>query len=166
MFISNQVKLPEVRRKFQLTLNNMGIRDTNSCIVKNPHRTLQLVFHSCSFTSRFIQMWIMEYVFIERASLLARGKESTCQCRRYRFNPWVRKIPGRRKWQLTPVFLPGKSHRQRNLASYSQCGHKRVWHDLAIKEQQFIENNAYKLTHIVQIPVVQGSTTYNQKFSH
>ena len=39
------------------------------------------------------------------------GKESTCQwrrCRRHRFNIWVRKIPWRRKWQPTPVFLPGK----------------------------------------------------------
>ena len=31
------------------------------------------------------------------------------------FDPWVRKIPWRRKWQLTPVFLPGKSHGQRSL---------------------------------------------------
>ena len=38
------------------------------------------------------------------------GKESTCQCRRGGFGPWVRKIPWRRKWQLTPVFLPGKFH--------------------------------------------------------
>ena len=38
------------------------------------------------------------------------GKESTCQCRRSGFNPWVRKIPWRRKWQPTPVFLPEKSH--------------------------------------------------------
>ena len=37
------------------------------------------------------------------------GKESTCQCRRLRFNPWVRKIPWKRKWQPTPVFVPGKS---------------------------------------------------------
>ena len=35
------------------------------------------------------------------------GKESTCQCRRFGFKPWVRKIPWRRKWQPTPVFLPG-----------------------------------------------------------
>ena len=28
-----------------------------------------------------------------------RGKESTCQCRRCRFHPWVRKIPWRKKWQ-------------------------------------------------------------------
>ena len=38
------------------------------------------------------------------------GKESTCQCKRLRFDPWVRKIPWRRKWQPTPVFLPRKSH--------------------------------------------------------
>ena len=35
------------------------------------------------------------------------GKESTCQCRRHGFDPWVGKILWRRKWQPTPVFLPG-----------------------------------------------------------
>ena len=34
----------------------------------------------------------------------------------------VEKIPWRRKWQPTPVFLPGKSHGQRSLAGYSPCG--------------------------------------------
>ena len=46
------------------------------------------------------------------------------QCRRPRFNSWVGKIPWRRKWQSTPVFLPGKSHGQRSLAAYSPWGHK------------------------------------------
>ena len=36
----------------------------------------------------------------------------------------VRKIPWRRKWQPTPVFLPGKSHGQRSLEGYSPWGHK------------------------------------------
>jgi len=36
------------------------------------------------------------------------GKESTCQCRRHRFGPWVRKIPCSRKQLPTPVFLHGK----------------------------------------------------------
>ena len=52
----------------------------------------------------------------------ASGKESACQCRRCqrcRFDPWVRKIPWRKKWQPTPVFLPGKSHGQRSLVGYS-----------------------------------------------
>ena len=41
-----------------------------------------------------------------------RGKESTCQCKRHSFDPWVSKIPSRRKWKPTPVFLPRKSHGQ------------------------------------------------------
>ena len=42
------------------------------------------------------------------------GKEPACQCRRCRFNPWVRKPPWRRKRQPTPVFLPGESHGQKS----------------------------------------------------
>ena len=51
------------------------------------------------------------------------------------FNPWVGKIPWRRKWQPTPVFLPGNSHGQRSLAGYSPWGHKTVRHDLVTKQQ-------------------------------
>ena len=50
------------------------------------------------------------------------GKESTCQCRRCKrlgFNPWVRKIPWRKKWLPTLVFLPSKYHRQSSLVGYS-----------------------------------------------
>ena len=63
-------------------------------------------------------------------------KESTCQCRRHRFNPRVGKVSWRRKCQSTPVFLPGKSHGQRSLVGYNQRGHKRVGHDWAKKQQQ------------------------------
>ena len=42
------------------------------------------------------------------------GKGSDCQCRRLGFDLWVRKIPWRKKWQPTPVFLTGKSHGQRS----------------------------------------------------
>ena len=47
------------------------------------------------------------------------GKEPTCQCGRCGFDPWDGKTPWRRKWQHTPVFLPGKSHGQRSLVGYS-----------------------------------------------
>ena len=53
--------------------------------------------------------------------------ESACQgrwCKRWGFNPWVGKIPWSRKWQLTPVFLPGKFQGQRSLADYSPWGDK------------------------------------------
>ena len=46
----------------------------------------------------------------------------------------VGKIPWKRKWQPTPIFLPGKSHGQRSLAAYSLWGHKRVAHNLATKQ--------------------------------
>ena len=46
------------------------------------------------------------------------GKESACQCKRHKrrgFNPWAGKIPWRRAWQPTPVFLSGEFHGQRSL---------------------------------------------------
>ena len=46
------------------------------------------------------------------------GKEFACQCKRRKFNPWVRKIPWSRKWQPAPVILPGKFQGQRSLAGY------------------------------------------------
>ena len=52
----------------------------------------------------------------------ASGKEPVCQCKRLAMQ--VGKIPWRRKWQPTPVFLPGESHGQRSLAGYSPWGCK------------------------------------------
>ena len=46
------------------------------------------------------------------------------QCRKHRFDPWARKISWRRKWQPTPVFLPGKCHGERSLADYSPWGRR------------------------------------------
>ena len=50
---------------------------------------------------------------------------SVClQCGRPGFNPWVGKIPWRRKRPPTPVLLPGKSHGRKSLAGYSPWGRK------------------------------------------
>ena len=70
-------------------------------------------------------------------------KESACQCRRCRFNPWIRKIPRSRKWQTTPVFLPGKSHGQKSLLGYSPWGRKRAGHNLVTKQQQSVHLFVY-----------------------
>ena len=51
-------------------------------------------------------------------------KVSCLQCRRPGFDPWVGKILWRRKWQPTPVLLPGKSHGQRSMVGYSPQGRK------------------------------------------
>jgi len=52
------------------------------------------------------------------------GKEPTCQCRKHGFSPWVGKIPWKRAWQPTPLFLPGESHGQISLVGYSPWGCK------------------------------------------
>ena len=59
------------------------------------------------------------------------GKESTCQCRRHRCGPLARKIPWRRQWQPTPIFLPGKPRGQRSLVAYNRWAHKRSWIQLS-----------------------------------
>ena len=46
-------------------------------------------------------------------------QKTSCQCRVPRFNHWIGKMPLRRKWLPTPVFLPGEFHGHRSLAGYS-----------------------------------------------
>ena len=58
------------------------------------------------------------------------SKELACQSRRHGFNPWVRKMPWRRKWQPTPVFLPGKSWTEEP-GELQSMGSQRVRCDLA-----------------------------------
>ena len=49
-------------------------------------------------------------------------KNPSAKCRKHGFSCWVRKIPWRRNWLPTPVFLPGESHGQRSLVGYSSWG--------------------------------------------
>ena len=72
------------------------------------------------------------------------GKGSACQCRRRWLDSWVGKIPLEKKWQSTPVLLPGKSHGQRNLAGYRPWGYKRVRHDLATKQQHVLSSVSFE----------------------
>ena len=70
-----------------------------------------------------VNIYIFTHVCYTWTSLVA--QLVVClQCGRARFDPWVRKIPWRRKWQPTPVFLPGESRGQRSLVGYSPWGHK------------------------------------------
>ena len=63
---------------------------------------------------------------IPKTSLVAQMVKRVSTMRETGFNPWVGKIPWRRKWQSTPVLLPGKSHGQRSLVGYSPQGRKEL----------------------------------------
>ena len=93
------------------------------------------------YASLLFKLWSRNHCALFRLlSLRAfgwlRGKESACQCRRHSFNPRVRKIPWRREWQPTPVFLPQEFHGQKSLAGYSPWDHKMVGHNLARPTRQ------------------------------
>ena len=60
---------------------------------------------------------------------------------RPKFNPWVGKIPWRREWLPTPVFLPGEFHGQRSLAGYCPWGCK----ELDTTEQLILSLSKHKL---------------------
>ena len=88
------------------------------------------------------KMWyiyMMEYYSAIKSeiglSLWLSGKESTFQCMRCPFSPWVRKVCWRSKWQPTQKFLPGKSHGQKSLVSYGSWGHKRVGYNLSTNQK-------------------------------
>ena len=60
--------------------------------------------------------WLITFILnAPRGCLLVAEMAVYQQCRRLGFSPWVQKILWRRKWLLTPVFLPGKSHGQKSL---------------------------------------------------
>ena len=88
---------------------------------------------SWSSLAVFFQQLILTKPNIELSGLpwLLSDEEPACQFRRRGFDPWVRKIPWRRKWQPIPVFLPKKFHGQSGLVNYSPWGCKRVRYDLA-----------------------------------
>ena len=86
---------------------------------------LKFIYYVPYVSSLFLfYFWVTSIVGLHR---WCSGEESTCKCRRCkrcRFDCWVRKIPWRRQWQPTPVFLPEKFHGQRSLVGYSPWGHK------------------------------------------
>ena len=98
-------------------------------------------------------------------------KESACQCRRLKFDPWVGKIPWRRKWQPTSVFLLWKFHGQRRLAGYSPWGGKELntakwlsprskFHVNEITQGTTFWNELLLLTHLRDPPRLLSVSTF------
>ena len=95
-----------------------------------PSLSSSLMSYKWSHTECPLGAWILSpstlLRFIHVEPLVTVGKESACSTGELGFNPWVRKIPWSRKWQLTSVFLPGKFHEQRSLSGYSPWHHKEL----------------------------------------
>ena len=81
---------------------------------------------SVLYESKYVTFWTSQVVLM-----------IACQCRRHKrcgFDPWIGKIPWRRAWQPTPVFLPGESPRTEELGGPQSIGLQRIrynWSDLA-----------------------------------
>ena len=94
------------------------------CFFNDPTDVSNLISGFSVFSESSLNIWNFMVLVLLKPGLenfehCLSGKESTCSSRGHRFDPWVGKIPWRRKWQPTPVFLPGKSHGQRSLPGYS-----------------------------------------------
>ena len=64
------------------------------------------------------------------------SKEPACQCRKHGFDPWVGRIPWRRAWHPTPVFLPRESPWTEEPGRLQSMVSQRAGHDWATKQQQ------------------------------
>ena len=127
----------------QLGSENKYIWNFFRCFQFFPHRIYTILDSDNEFlflivSSQFYQHNVLQCSMIGLPRWLS-GKESTCQCRGCVVDPWLGKTPWNRKWQPTPVFLPGKFHGQRNLVGCSPWGHERVSHDL-VQQNSILAN--------------------------
>ena len=70
--------------------------------------SFSLYIHSVNIPFTLLKQSIGIIIYLPGLPWLT-GKGYACQCKRRGFNPWVRKIPWSRKWQSTPIILPGKN---------------------------------------------------------
>ena len=88
-----------------VVISQTWLRDPRRNIKQLQSYQTELIWHDPAYLLNHSVCAQLDLLF--GLSRWLRGKESSCQCRRHEFNPWVRKIPWRRKWQPTPVFLLG-----------------------------------------------------------
>ena len=102
------------------------------CFLYDPANVGNMISGSSAFSKPSLNIWkfsvhVMlkpslkdfEHFSASMYSLVAQMVKSLSAVWETWFNPWIRKMPWRRKWPITPIPLPGKSHGQRNLAGYS-----------------------------------------------
>ena len=126
LVIAMEIRWPTILKTF-LTLDlyrkSCLIPDLKHCWLLHQQEESSRVFHKelkAWYESDGLPWWLS-------------SKEFSCQCRRPVFNPWLGKIPWRRKWQPSPVYLPGKSQGQRSLVG-SVHGVAKIRHNFATKQ--------------------------------
>ena len=119
--------------------------------------TLDIILYSRSSVLTHL-VWLKRYAHWLGFPGGSDSKESSCNAAPG-FDPWVRKIPWRRKWQPSPVLLPRESHGQGSLAVYSPCmTSQRVGHDWVMKTTNWLQwtsNNWLQWTSLSYIWVIQ-----------
>ena len=126
------------------------------------------LFCFLSAHSHFLAFWL-------RSSIVwglpgqHRGRESTCRCRRRKrciFHPRVGKVPWRRAWQPTPVFLPGESHGQRSLAGYSPRSRKESDMTEVTEHTDTLcgSSKCFTCTHVIVTQKAQQTQTVQHRF--
>ena len=101
-------------KKKKKSLKEASSSSTNDLNGKNMNCEVTQMWIDITGSSLILTLWPW------RTDLFCQGR----RYRRQRFDPWVGKIPWRRKWQHSPVFLTGESHGQRSLVDCSLWGHK------------------------------------------
>ena len=93
------------------------------------NKTIKVIQKDTCIPVFLMELSIIAQIWKQGFSGGASGKESTCQCRRCKrcgFYPWVRKIPWRRAWQPTSVYLPGDTPLTEEPARLQSTGSQRV----------------------------------------
>ena len=124
--------------------------------MKKRHLSVKPRIHSC----KKIKYEITNNSNQTGASLVTQWSRILLQYRRCGFDPWVRKIPWRRKWQPTPTFLPGNAHGQRSLVGYSLLALKRVKYNLTLTK--LVKPNFFVVVLWFYCPMISHLSPCNQ----
>ena len=103
----------------------LAVQGTLKSLLQHHSSKASILLHSAFFMVQFshpyltIGKTIASTTWASLVAQMVKNPLAMQELQESSFDPWVRKIPWRRTWQSTPVFLPGESHGQRSLAGYS-----------------------------------------------
>ena len=125
---------------FNLLTDNLQIQSHLNWVIKlcslyekNVYFFMKDILSALYNTEHQIHFNFWSKLFLSWASLVAQMVKKLLQCGRSGFDTWVDKIPWRRVWQPTPVFLPGESPWTEESGGLQTVGLQRVGHEWVTK---------------------------------